>query len=119
MIRNSNKLTKQYQTYPDGWGTVFAVKNRILTSVRQKYVHFADSVVGERRFWDAQVLGISIDRAILVPFGTNVHTGDIFEISDTKYEVRQKQKYDKSVPESWLLSLSETVISYRSTIADG
>lgn len=113
MIRNNARQTKQYQTYPDGWGTSYAVVDRRITGIKQEVVHFADQTVGERRFWDAQVLGVRIDRAVLVPYDTNIDADDLFEIEGKRYEVKQKQLYDRAVPRSWLLSLSESAIAYR------
>ncbi len=119
MIRRIDRPGGPYQTYPDGWGSVYTVKDRKITGVRQGTVHFADSVVGERRFWDAQVLGVRIDRAILVPAATNVETDDLFMIDGRQYEVKQKQLYTKTQPESWLLSLSETLIRYKGGEGNG
>lgn len=113
MIRSNKKQTKQYQTYPDGWGTSYGITDRRITETKQEVIHFAESVVGERRFWDAQVLGVRIDKAVLVPYDSKVDADDLFVIDGKQYEVRQKQGYDKTVPRSWLLSLSESVITYR------
>ena len=114
--RNKSAAGAVYQTYPDGWGTIFKVSDRRAKSVKQSFVHFADSVVGERRFWDAKVLGIAISRAILVPYSTDVNVDDLFVINDKQYTVRQKQLSDRNAPASWLLSLEENTIVYRSDI---
>ena len=111
MIRN--RKDRAFQTYPDGWGKAYSIKDRKITSVKQDVIHFADQSVGERRFWDAQVLGVKIVKAVLVPYDSNIDADDLFEIEGKQYEVRQKQLYDKTVPRSWLLSLSEAVIRYK------
>lgn len=103
---------RSFQTYTDGWGTSCTVKDRKITGTKQDVIHFAEQTVGERRFWDAQVLGVRIDRAVLVPYGSSVDTDDIFLIEGKQYEVKQKQLYDRTRPASWLLSLSEAVINY-------
>lgn len=103
---------QSFQTYTDGWGTSCSVKDRRITGTKQEVIHYAEQTVGERRFWDAQVLGVRIDRAVLVPYGSNVDTDDIFLIGGKQYEVKQKQRYDRTRPVSWLLSLSESVIAY-------
>lgn len=112
MIR-SNAGVKQFQTYPDGWGVVYAVTDRRITGTKQEVAHFAEQTVGERRFWDAQVLGVRIDKAVLVPYDTNIDADDLFVIEGVQYEVKQKQLHDRTAPRSWLLSLSESVIHYR------
>lgn len=111
MIRN--RKDRAFQTYPDGWGKAYSIKDRKITGVKQDVIHFADQSVGERRFWDAQVLGVKIVKAVLVPYDSNIDADDLFEIEGKQYEVRQKQLYDKTVPRSWLLSLSEAVIRYK------
>lgn len=113
MIRSNTGKKSQYQTYPDGWGRVCSVSDRRITGIKQEVVHFADTVVGERRFWDAQVMGVNISRAILVPYDTNVTVDDIFTIDGVQYEVKQKQQHDRTLPVSWLLSLSKAVILYK------
>lgn len=114
MLFRNRTSDKTYQTYQDGWGTVFEVVDRRIKYIKQKVVHYSDSVVGERRFWDAKVLGVAIDRAVLVPLQTDVEVDDVFSIDGTQYIVRQKQLHDKTAPASWLLSLSESKIQYRS-----
>lgn len=104
---------RSFQTYTDGWGTSCAVKDRRITGTKQEIIHFSEQTVGERRFWDAQVLGVRIVRAVLVPYDTNVDMDDIFLIGDKQYEVKQKQLYDRTRPASWMLSLSEAVINYK------
>lgn len=113
MIRNRGSSTKQYQTYPDGIGAVYHVLEKKIISLKQDNVHFEETTVGERRFWDASVSDVRLDRAVLVPYDTNVNVDDLFVISGTQYEVKQKQRSDRKVPVSWLLSLSEAVIAYR------
>lgn len=103
---------RSFQTYTDGWGTSLTVKDRKITGAKQEVIHFAEQTVGERRFWDAQVLGVRIVRAVLVPYGSAVDVDDIFQIDGKQYEVKQKQLYDRTRPTSWLLSLSEAVIGY-------
>ena len=53
-----------YQTFNDGWGTSFGILNRRLTAPKQVYIHFQEASVGERRFWDAQISGITVVRAV-------------------------------------------------------
>ena len=119
MIRSRTDLHGHYQTYPDGSGIVYRTIDRKIAETRQENVHFADHTVGERRFWDAQVLGVKIVRAVLVPYSTKVDADDLFVINGTQYEVKQKQRYDKTAPVSWLLSLSEAKIRYRSDLDGG
>jgi len=104
---------RSFQTYTDGWGTSLAVRDRRITETKQEVIHFAEQVVGERRFWDAYVHDVRIVKTVLVPYDTNVDMDDIFLIGDKQYEVRQKQLYDRTRPASWLLSLSEAVINYK------
>lgn len=115
MFRNRTS-DKTYQTYQDGWGTVYKVTDRKIQYIKQRVVHYSDSVVGEKRFWDAKVLGVAIDRAVLVPLQTDVSVDDLLSIDGTQYVVKQKQLSDKKVPASWLLSLSESKIVYRSDL---
>ena len=119
MIRSIVSKAKQLQTYPDGWGTAYAVTDRRITGTKQEVVHFAEQTVGERRFWDAQVLGVRIDKAVLVPYETNIDADDLFVIAGIQYEVKQKQLHNKTVPQSWLLSLSESVVNYRRQTSGG
>lgn len=107
------KKKSKYQTYPDGWGTVWETVDRKLSKVRQKIVHFEEQTVGERRYWDAYVAGTEIVRAVKVPYDTAVEQGDILMVCDKQYEVVQKDLKDDRMPPSWLLSLSAIPIEYR------
>lgn len=102
-----------YQTFSDGWGTAMDVVDRQLVKVKDPVVHFHEASVGERRFWDAQVYGVSITRAVRVPISASVDQGDVFEIDGQQYEVIQKDRKDDRRPESWLLSLRSAAIRYR------
>lgn len=102
-----------YQTYADGWGTAWETDERKLVSIRQKVIHFHEQTVGERRYWDAAVAGIQINRAVRVPYESEVEQGDIFIIQGKQYKVVQKDLKDDKRPVSWLLSLSLSVIEYK------
>ena len=102
-----------FQTFSDGWGTSYGVITRRLTAPKQVFIHFQEAAVGERRFWDAQISGITIVRAVRVPIDSKVNQGDIFEIAGVQYEVAQKDRKDDRRPESWLLSLRSAAIDYR------
>lgn len=102
-----------YQTYADGWGTVWKVRDRRLTEIRQEILHFQEQTVGERRFWDAYVAGTQIVKAVRVPYTATVEQGDVFVIAGEQFEVMQKDLKDDRLPNSWLLSLSSVVIEYR------
>lgn len=108
------KRDSEYMTFPDGWGTSFAIIDRRFkaTKPRQEVIHFKEQTVGERRFWDAYVNGIEIVRTVSVPIQSAVEFGDLFEIAGTQYVVAQKQKKDTR-PESWLLSLQSAPVAYR------
>lgn len=107
------KRKSSYQTYSDGWGTVWETEDRRLIKIRQEVVHFQEQTVGERRYWDAYVAGTQITRAVKVPFETNVEQGDIFIIGSRQYEVVQKDLKDDRLPASWLLSLASAPMEYR------
>lgn len=107
------KRKSRYQTYGDGWGTVWKTVDRRLTEVRQQVVHFQEQTVGERRYWDAYVAGTIIMRAVRVPLKTAVEQGDIFIIEGKQYEVAQKDLKNDRIPASWLLSLQSAQIEYR------
>ncbi len=107
------KHKRGYQTYCDGWGTVWKTVDRRLTEVRQQVVHFQEQTVGERRYWDAYVAGTIITRAVRVPLETAVEQGDIFIIEGKQYEVAQKDLKNDRLPASWLLSLQSVQIEYR------
>lgn len=102
-----------YQTYSDGWGTVWETLDRRLVKIRQEVVHFQEQTVGERRFWDAYVAGTQINRAVKVPFNTDVEQGDLFIIEGMQYEIAQKDLKDDRFPASWLLSLASVPIEYK------
>lgn len=102
-----------YQTFNDGWGTSFGILNRRLTAPKQVYIHFQEASVGERRFWDAQISGTTVVRAVRVPIDSKVSQGDVFEIDGVQYEVAQKDRKTDRRPESWLLSLRSASIEYR------
>lgn len=107
------RLNKQmaYQTFVDGYGTVCEIIDRRIVSVKQEVVHFAETTVGERRFWDAYVEGTEIARAVKVPYKTNVEQGDLFIIEGSQYLVAQKDLKD-TMPASWLLSLQKSPIEH-------
>lgn len=102
-----------YQTFTDGWGTVWKTRDRRLTEIRQEVLHFQEQTVGERRYWDAYVAGTQVTKAVRVPYEAVVEQGDIFLIGGEQYEVVQKDLKDDRRPASWLLSLAKTVIEYR------
>lgn len=108
------KRNSEYMTFPDGWGTSFQIIDRRFkaTKPKQKVIHFKESTVGERRFWDAYVNGVEIVKSIHVPIASSVDYGDLFEIQGIQYIVAQKQRKDTR-PESWLLSLQSATIAYR------
>lgn len=113
------KRKGKYQTYTDGWGTVWKTSDRRLTELKQKILHFQEQTVGERRYWDAFVAGTQIIRAVRVPFEAKIEQGDVFVINGKQYEVAQKDLRDDRLPASWLLSLSSVVIEYRGGDMDG
>ena len=115
MLKHKGK----YQTYTDGWGTVWKVKDRRLVEIRQAVLHFQEQTVGERRYWDAYVAGTQVTRAVRVPYEANVEQGDIFVIGGKQYEVVQKDLKDDRLPASWLLSLASVLIEYREGGMDG
>ena len=94
-----------YQTYTDGWGSSWKTQDRRLIEIRQEVVHFQEQTVGEKRYWEAYVTGIQINRAVRVPLDS--------EVEGKQYEVAQKDLKDDKIPASWLLSLSSTTIEYR------
>ena len=102
-----------YQTYTDGWGSSWKTQDRRLIEIRQEVVHFQEQTVGEKRYWEAYVTGIQINRAVRVPLDSEVEQGDIFVIEGKQYEVAQKDLKDNRIPASWLLSLSSAAIEYR------
>lgn len=106
------KVKSNYQTFPDGWGTSYEVTDRRIIRVRQQVVHFSESTVGERRYWDAQVAGTTVSKAILVPYDSQVSRGDIFVIEGQQYNVAQKDRKD-TFPASWLLSLEDSPVKYK------
>lgn len=106
------RVKSNYQTYSDGWGTSYEVTDRRIISVRQQVVHFAEATVGERRYWDAQVAGTTVSKAILVPYDSRVERGDVFTIEGTQYNVVQKDRRD-TLPRSWLLSLEDNPVKYK------
>lgn len=105
------KTKGKYLTFSDGWGASWKVVDRRLTECRQAVIHFRETTVGERRFWDAQVAGTQISRAVLVPYHAAVDEGDVFLIAGEQYVVAQKDRKD-TLPTSWLLSLKKAVIQY-------
>ena len=110
-MHRSKKST--YQTFTDGWGESWITEDRRLVEKRQAIIHFEEASVGERRFWDAFVAGVSVHRAIRVPLESNVEQGDIFIIQGKQYEVAQKDLKTDRMPASWLLSLQSAEIRYR------
>ena len=113
-----NTRAREFQTYQDGWGTSWETKGRKMLQVRQQVIHFSESAVGERRYWDAQVAGREIKRALLVPEASRVEQGDIFEISGEQFLVEQKDRRD-TAPVSWLLSLSKPPVLYNKAVEGG
>lgn len=108
-----------YQTYPDGWATVWKTRDRRLVEIRQNVMHFQEQTVGEKRYWDAYVAGTQITRAVRVPYESAVERGDVLVIGGEQYEVVQKDLKDDRMPVSWLLSLASAVIEYRGGKRDG
>ncbi len=106
------RVKSEYLTFTDGWATSWVVRDRKLQRVRQQIIHFHESTVGERRFWDAQVAGVQIVRAVRVPELTQVMEGDVLIIEGVQYEGAQKDRKTDKKPVSWLLSLRKTVVKY-------
>ena len=105
------RVKSDYITFTDGWATSWVVRDRKLQRERQQVIHFHEATVGERRFWDAQVSGVEIVRAVNVPELTQVERGDVLIIDGVQYEVAQKDRKDTK-PVSWLLSLKKAVVKY-------
>lgn len=108
-----SRRKSKYQTFTDGWGESWEVQDRRLKRRKQDIIHYAEATVGERRFWDAFAAGVSIQRAIRVPYESDVEQGDIFIIRGKQYEVAQKDLKTDKMPASWLLSLQSAEIVYR------
>lgn len=106
------RIKGRYLRYQDGIGTAWKTLDRRLIEVRQKDIHFREETVGERRYWDAQVAGTSIEKAISVSQDAAVEQGDVFAIEGVQYEVVQKDRKDTQ-PVSWLLSLKKAVVEYK------
>lgn len=107
------KRKSNYQTYTDGWGTAWETSDRKLERIRQQIVHFQEQTVGERRYWNAAVAGTQINRAVRVPYESDVEQGDIFIIEGKQYKVVQKDLKDDKQPVSWLLSLSLSMVEFK------
>lgn len=114
-IKKANAL----QTYPDGWGTSYSVVDRRISGMRQQVIHFEETTVGERRYWDAYVAGVEIVKTVKVPIESAVDQGDLFVIKGKQYLVRQKSRSDTKMPPSWLLSLESAPIEYSEVSDDG
>lgn len=108
-----SKRDSKYQTFTDGYGESWEVEDRRLKRRKQDIIHYAEATVGERRFWDAFVAGVSIQRAVRVPYESDVQQGDLFIIQGKQYEVVQKDLRTDRMPPSWLLSLQSSEIIYR------
>lgn len=109
------RVEGKYMTYGDGVASVYAVIDRRFHAAvpRQSKVHFKDKTVGERRYWDAYVNGVAIDRVAAVPMGTTVGTGDLFVTEGKQYVVMQVQEIHDSMPPSLLLSLQSATLEYK------
>lgn len=115
MIRPNSGYNKPYQTFCDGWGTSYRTEARKIVQLRQEVIHFSESTVGERRYWDAKNNKVELKMAVLVPYDSAVEQGDIFLIDGQQYLVEQKDRKD-TAPVSWLLSLSVPPIAYREAL---
>lgn len=100
-----------YMTFCDGTGKVYTINDRKITKTKG-IVHFRDATVGERRYWDAYVSGVTISKAVYVPEPADVKLGDLVSVEGEQFIVAQKDRKD-TLPVSWLLSLSASPIKYR------
>lgn len=112
------KIKSNFVTFTDGTGAVYAVRDRVIKSVKQAVVHYAVATVGERRFWDAYVAGVQINEAVKVPLDTNVQRGDIFVHDNEQYEVRQADLKQEGLSQYILLSLAAIPIAFNMDLED-
>lgn len=109
-------IKSNFVQFNDGFGTSYKVSERALTEIRQEVIHFSNGTVGERRFWDAYVAGVTISGAIKVPYDSIVNQGDVFVIDGNQFYVSQKDLKTEGLSTYWLLSLTDSPIIYRNEV---
>ena len=103
----------KYQVFNSGLADCYQTIDRKICELKQKDIHYSDASVGERRFWDAFVSGIQVEKVIRVPYYAKVEHGDLIVIDGRQYVIAQKDYKDDVKPESWVLSLQASPIEYR------
>lgn len=104
---------RRFETFNDGKLDVCEASGRILKETKLPGVHFGNKTVGERRFWDAQVLGSVISKMVSVPYMGGIERDDIVLIEGRQYRIAQTQEKFDASPPCLYLSLESVQPPYR------
>lgn len=104
---------QRFETFNDGVLDVCGISNRTITATKITAARFGNKTVGEKRFWDAQVSGTTVNRMVCVPYAPGIERADIVLIGDEQYKILQVQEKFDASPPCLYLSLANDPIAYR------
>lgn len=104
---------RRFETFNDGKLDVCEAAGRTLKTTKLPGVHFGNRTVGERRFWDAKVLGSVISKMVCVPYTSEIERDHIVIIEGRQYCIAQTQEKFDASPPCLYLSLESIQPPYR------
>lgn len=115
-------MLKNQVSFPDGAAEIYTVENVAEKGdkpaeklTHKRTVRFKYKTVGERRFYDAQQAGVTIERMLIIPRGVLITPQSVVIITsegDQQYRVKQVQLLTEAAPISVQISLERIEQAY-------
>ncbi len=107
----NNNLRDVQKTFNDGICKVYEAEERTLTKYKG-FFHFSNETVGLNTFFDNNVRGVQIEKAIGIPINPILSKLDILKIDDDFYKIIEIQTKDKKKPHFFKVLLEKDVFDY-------
>ncbi len=92
------KKKLQFETFPHGVCNLWQLDSRKKPVLLRGNVRYRERTVGERRNYDAEQNGHTIQRLIRIPYFEFAKTGTFVTIGKQQYKVLQAQKIFDTIP---------------------
>lgn len=110
----NNNLRDVQKTFNDGFCVVYEAEERTLIK-NKGFFHFSNETVGLNTYFENNVRGTEIEKAIGIPVNPVLDRLDILKIDDCFYKIVEIQHKDKKKPHFFKVFLKRDVFDYEDT----